>query len=258
MATTTATPEPRAFLDTIEGEIALCRSLIYHRPYGLDKHWAMIAIVTALRDSGGPDVEADDVWKKLETMYVSEEIEGVVPSPESPPITEFLEVPFAPIAANSKSLDPSPPTPLSGDESNIPHILKAIMERGLEREADRIKQGGSPQVDEEGFAAEESNVTPRKRARRDDGGNGSARKEDGDEESDLSDLPSEDEEDEEDEEAESGVEETGDEEEEEGESEGEGVEEKKKPSSGKGKKGQATKGGSIVELADTHENMQEG
>lgn len=64
-------PSP-PFLDTIEGETALFRALIYHRPVGIDRYWAMIGVELALREGSGSEWERapmGELWRKLGEMY---------------------------------------------------------------------------------------------------------------------------------------------------------------------------------------------
>ena len=71
------------FLDTVEGETALLQALLVHRPFGADKHWAMIGIQVLLaeRNHGAwVKMPSGDVWRKLEELYDGEVIEEQVSS----------------------------------------------------------------------------------------------------------------------------------------------------------------------------------
>lgn len=57
-------------LDTAEGEFALLSAIIHARPVGLQKHWAMIAILRIIDAKLGEGrVTSDQVWSKLHTLY---------------------------------------------------------------------------------------------------------------------------------------------------------------------------------------------
>ncbi|KAG8735461.1 hypothetical protein FRC10_010474 [Ceratobasidium sp. 414] len=64
--------EPQAqggFLDTLEGEIALFRSIERARPVGMHKHFHMLTLRRSIRSESGVWVDVAAVWAKLATMY---------------------------------------------------------------------------------------------------------------------------------------------------------------------------------------------
>lgn len=81
-------PEPTAstskkvlYLDTVEGETALLRALLVHRPFGLDKHWAMLGIHSILSERDVTEwkrIPEGDVWRKVHEFYDREGIEDQV------------------------------------------------------------------------------------------------------------------------------------------------------------------------------------
>ncbi|KAG8728988.1 hypothetical protein FRC10_004366 [Ceratobasidium sp. 414] len=60
---------PEGFLDTLEGEIALFRSIERARPVGMHKHFHMLTLRRSIRSESGVWVDVAAVWAKLATMY---------------------------------------------------------------------------------------------------------------------------------------------------------------------------------------------
>ncbi|KAH7323316.1 chromatin modification-related protein EAF7-domain-containing protein [Rhizoctonia solani] len=73
-------PEPQApdgFLDTLEGEIALFRSIERARPVGMHKHFHMITLRRSIRNESGFWVNVPDIWAKLATLYHLEALDDI-------------------------------------------------------------------------------------------------------------------------------------------------------------------------------------
>lgn len=60
---------PEGFLDTLQGEIALFRSIERARPVGMHKHFHMLTLRRSIRNESGFWVNVADVWAKLATLY---------------------------------------------------------------------------------------------------------------------------------------------------------------------------------------------
>ncbi|KAF8725345.1 Chromatin modification-related protein EAF7, partial [Rhizoctonia solani] len=60
---------PDGFLDTLEGEIALFRSIERARPVGMHKHFHMLTLRRSIRNESGFWVNVADIWAKLATLY---------------------------------------------------------------------------------------------------------------------------------------------------------------------------------------------
>ncbi|CAE6487685.1 unnamed protein product [Rhizoctonia solani] len=60
---------PDGFLDTLEGEIALFRSIERARPVGMHKHFHMLTLRRSIRNDSGFWVNVADIWAKLATLY---------------------------------------------------------------------------------------------------------------------------------------------------------------------------------------------
>ncbi|KAJ1303121.1 hypothetical protein OPQ81_011322 [Rhizoctonia solani] len=60
---------PDGFLDTLEGEIALFRSIERARPVGMHKHFHMLTLRRSIRNESGFWVNVEDIWAKLDTLY---------------------------------------------------------------------------------------------------------------------------------------------------------------------------------------------
>ncbi|QRV92128.1 CT20 domain-containing protein [Ceratobasidium sp. AG-Ba] len=60
---------PEGFLDTLEGEIALFRSIERARPVGMHKHFHMLTLRRSIRNESGVWVDVDAIWAKLATLY---------------------------------------------------------------------------------------------------------------------------------------------------------------------------------------------
>lgn len=57
------------FLDTVEGEISLFRSIMRTRPVGIHRHAHMLAIHGSIYRETGFKVPINDIWTKLGKMY---------------------------------------------------------------------------------------------------------------------------------------------------------------------------------------------
>ncbi|KAG8695068.1 hypothetical protein FRC11_001758 [Ceratobasidium sp. 423] len=60
---------PDGFLNTLEGEIALFRSIERARPVGMHKHFHMLTLRRSIRNESGFWVNVADIWAKLATLY---------------------------------------------------------------------------------------------------------------------------------------------------------------------------------------------
>jgi MRG-binding protein len=60
---------PEGFLDTLQGEIALFRSIERARPVGMHKHFHMLTLRRSIRNESGFWVNVADIWAKLATLY---------------------------------------------------------------------------------------------------------------------------------------------------------------------------------------------
>ncbi|KAG8705908.1 hypothetical protein FRC09_002696 [Ceratobasidium sp. 395] len=60
---------PEGFLDTLEGEIALFRSIERARPVGMHKHFHMLTLRRSIRNESGVWVDVAAIWAKLATLY---------------------------------------------------------------------------------------------------------------------------------------------------------------------------------------------
>ncbi|CEL56931.1 hypothetical protein RSOLAG1IB_08209 [Rhizoctonia solani AG-1 IB] len=72
--------EPRApdgFLDTLEGEIALFRSIERARPVGMHKHFHMLTLRRSIRNESGFWVNVAALWAKLATLYHLEALDDM-------------------------------------------------------------------------------------------------------------------------------------------------------------------------------------
>lgn len=58
-----------AFLDTVQGELALFRGVAHARPAGAHRFFHVIAIRSTIRAETGQEVSIDDLWKKLGNYY---------------------------------------------------------------------------------------------------------------------------------------------------------------------------------------------
>lgn len=86
--------EAATFLDSVEGEIALFRSVMRARPVGIHRHFHILTIQNAILRDTGRLISPDDLWCKLRTCYnldILETIEadgydpfGVTSSPTPP------------------------------------------------------------------------------------------------------------------------------------------------------------------------------
>lgn len=70
--------EEAKFLDTIEGEIAVFRSVMRARPVGIHRHFHILTIRNAILRDTGRLVSLDDLWDKLRTCYNLEILENIV------------------------------------------------------------------------------------------------------------------------------------------------------------------------------------
>lgn len=64
--------EPQAsdgFLDTLQGEIALFRSIERARPVGMHKHFHMLTLRRSIHSETGVWVDVSAIWAKLATLY---------------------------------------------------------------------------------------------------------------------------------------------------------------------------------------------
>ncbi|KAG9080296.1 hypothetical protein FRC06_006821 [Ceratobasidium sp. 370] len=61
--------ESRAPFFTLDGEIALFRSIERARPVGMHKHFHMLTLRRSIRSESGVWVDVAAIWAKLATMY---------------------------------------------------------------------------------------------------------------------------------------------------------------------------------------------
>ena len=66
------------FLDTVEGEISFFRSVMRTRPVGIHRHFHVLAIRNAIHRDTGIWVTAEDIWKKLRSLYELDALENLV------------------------------------------------------------------------------------------------------------------------------------------------------------------------------------
>ncbi|KAG8953009.1 hypothetical protein FRC03_011952 [Tulasnella sp. 419] len=65
------------FLDTVQGEISLFRSITRARPVGLHKYFHLIAIINNIKHETGRTVHSDEVWEKLKALYNLESLDAL-------------------------------------------------------------------------------------------------------------------------------------------------------------------------------------
>ncbi|KAG8860916.1 hypothetical protein FRB96_003651 [Tulasnella sp. 330] len=64
-----AVAAPPHYLDSVEGEIALFRSLAQARPVGKHKHFHVLTVLQSIRQETGRNVTANALWDKLDSLY---------------------------------------------------------------------------------------------------------------------------------------------------------------------------------------------
>ncbi|KAI9573522.1 chromatin modification-related protein EAF7-domain-containing protein [Boletus coccyginus] len=67
---------PDQFLDSVEGEISLFRSVMRARPVGIHKHFHVLAIRNAIHNDTGRVIPVESIWTKLRTCYDLEALEN--------------------------------------------------------------------------------------------------------------------------------------------------------------------------------------
>ena len=70
--------QSRGFLDTVEGEIALFRSIMRARPIGIHRHFHVLTIRNAILRDTGQDVSISEIWDKLKSCYDLDILESIV------------------------------------------------------------------------------------------------------------------------------------------------------------------------------------
>lgn len=70
--------EKQGFLDTVEGEIALFRSIMRARPVGIHRHFHVLTIRNAILRDTGQDVTIGEIWDKLKSCYDLDNLENIV------------------------------------------------------------------------------------------------------------------------------------------------------------------------------------
>ncbi|CCL99712.1 uncharacterized protein FIBRA_01734 [Fibroporia radiculosa] len=81
------------FLDTVEGEIALFRSVMRARPVGLHRHFHVLTICNAILRDTGHSISIDDVWKKLRSCYNLDVLENIEVEGYDPPGSQPTRLP---------------------------------------------------------------------------------------------------------------------------------------------------------------------
>lgn len=66
------------FLDSVEGEISLFRSVMRARPVGIHRHFHVLTIRNAIYQDTGRLVSIDDIWAKLRCCYDLDNLESIV------------------------------------------------------------------------------------------------------------------------------------------------------------------------------------
>lgn len=69
---------PSAFLDTVEGEITLFRSIMRARPVGIHRHFHVLTIRNAIYKDTGRLIPPDDIWQKLRSCWDMDALENIV------------------------------------------------------------------------------------------------------------------------------------------------------------------------------------
>ena len=68
----------RAFLGSVEGEIAFFRSIMRARPIGIHRHFHMLTIQRSILKDTGRLVQINDIWDKLRSCYNMDVLETIV------------------------------------------------------------------------------------------------------------------------------------------------------------------------------------
>lgn len=68
---------PSAFLDTVEGEITLFRSIMRARPVGIHRHFHVLTIRNAIYKDTGRLIPPDDIWQKLRSCWDMDALENI-------------------------------------------------------------------------------------------------------------------------------------------------------------------------------------
>ncbi|KAH9947557.1 chromatin modification-related protein EAF7-domain-containing protein [Amylocystis lapponica] len=80
------------YLDTVEGEIALFRSVTLARPVGIHRHFHVLSIRNAIFRDTGHHIPIPDIWDKLRSCYDLDILENIevdnydITGPRSPPV----------------------------------------------------------------------------------------------------------------------------------------------------------------------------
>lgn len=70
--------KPMGFLDSVEGEIALFRSIMRARPVGIHRYFHILTIRNAILRDTGQDVTIGEIWDKLKSCYDLDILESIV------------------------------------------------------------------------------------------------------------------------------------------------------------------------------------
>ncbi|KAI0917234.1 hypothetical protein AcV7_009719 [Taiwanofungus camphoratus] len=89
------------FLDSVEGEISLFRSVMRARPVGIHRHFHVLTIRNAIYQDTGRLVSIDDIWAKLRCCYDLDNLESIEMDGYDPPGQSGS--PAAPIRSPSPS-----------------------------------------------------------------------------------------------------------------------------------------------------------
>ncbi|SGY18173.1 BQ5605_C015g07998 [Microbotryum silenes-dioicae] len=123
---------PSSYLSTIPGELAFFRALIYHRPFGPDRHWEMLSVALKFRNycrsrvsegfeeyRDAENVEMRHFWDKYDECYDLAELEQTWENEQyeedsnseanSPPVSTRSDV-GAPQDASSRKSSTKPPS----------------------------------------------------------------------------------------------------------------------------------------------------
>lgn len=82
--------DAKGFLDTVEGEIALFRSIMRARPVGIHRHFHALTIRNAILRDTGQDVTIAEIWEKLKSCYDLDVLESIVRVSVYPVVSVFI------------------------------------------------------------------------------------------------------------------------------------------------------------------------
>lgn len=83
MSSKSSSEDDTPFIDTVEGEIALFRSVMRARPVGVHAQFHVLTIRNWILKDTGHAVSTNEIWSKLRGMYDMDALEGLVSSPNT-------------------------------------------------------------------------------------------------------------------------------------------------------------------------------